>query len=413
MTRSRDVVLMVLVMFLSGNPSVYAVIGGEDVVLVLASLLLLATTQARGIALFDRASSTVFGVLFAVLIAQGFQFDFFPLVTFAGFGLRLLIALCVVRLVEDFTATYVRAMSVIAGYAIAMWTLDQLGIAFGIPFRDFFQPLQDFVGIDGDHRFSLIYTFTVQEGTHRNSGFFREPGLFAGYLLLALLFASLRGASLGPNARRNFLLLLLALVTTFSTAGYITVPIVLAAAAFRPIAGVKAGARAPLFIGTLAASLVALWLVSANTTFIEDKIMGQYEALLMEGRGYEITRFGSVVLDLDAIEAKPVLGWGLHESTKFALIPELAELSPSGGVSGWARSFGLVGLCVLLLSWWRSLRPIGDGSLFGTAYIVLVVAAIAQPNTFLTYPLYACLLFLPDRTSGATPENSDVVVPQS
>ena len=395
----RDVVLVVLVLVISGNPAIYPLGGGEDLVLVIAAALLAIALAVRHASVWHPRLWWVLGGMLAISAVQAVEFDFLPVVTIAGLGIRLFIAAAVISLVSDFPTAYVKAMVAISVYVLVIYTIDQSALALDLDFRSLFSPLERLVGIDGDHRFTLVYTFTVTEGTYRDSGFFREPGLYAGYLLLALLLLMLRGATLDRKAVVRYgAILVIALATTFSTAGYITAPLVLAAAAFQYSDRLRRTvSRSGVFSTVLVISVVTVWGVSQNTDFIEQKIVGQYEELMAEGRGYEITRFGAALLDAQAIEERPWFGWGVHESTKYAQTPELAELAPSGGVTGWIRSFGLVGFAILVIAFWRGARGLVGASSSGAIYVTLVILLIAQPNTFLNYPLFMALMFLPDK----------------
>ncbi len=83
------------------------------------------------------------------------------------------------------------------------------------------------------------------------------------------------------------------------------------------------------------------------------------------------------------------------------MTPELAELFPSGGVTGWARSFGLLGLGISVWSLGLALRSISSTKGLGALYVTLVVLVIVQPNTFLNFPFFMGLMLLPSsrRTS--------------
>lgn len=394
-----DAIWVLLLLLLSGNPAVNAVFGGGELVLSVAAVLLLLVVMSRNLSLSSTRFAYVTLALTAIQLVQASELGFFP-VTILGSITRLLIGACIVVLVGDFTRAYIRAMVAIATYALVMYAIDQVTLRMGGGFRDLFAPLEQLIGIDGDHHFTLVYTFTELEGTYRNAAFFREPGLFAGYLLFAILFVVLRASDLERSQVRQYLLVLvLALASTFSTAGYVTLPFVLAAVAVRQQSGrLTRLPRKRILVIVLAVCLGALWLINESSEFLEEKIAHQYEQFLDEGRGHEITRFGSALLDIEAIEERPITGWGLHESTKYALTPELAELSPSGGVTGWARSFGLAGLAVLVIAVWSGLRSFGRLSSIGRLYITFVVILIAQPNTFLNFPLFMALLFLRDST---------------
>jgi hypothetical protein len=387
---------LLLLMLVSGNPSVYALFGGEEYLLPIVAALLGCVVITRRVHVLGPRVVPVSVMLLGILVVQCALFQFWPVATILGLATRLFIAAAVVALVDDFPAAYIRAISIVAGYCVVMWTIDQATLALGVDFRALFMPLEHVVGMDSDHRFSLVYTFTVLEGTYRNAGFFREPGLFAGYLLLGLLWLMLDQSGIEPRVRRQrVVVVLVALLTTVSTAGYVTIPLVLAAVAFKRSAHpARAVSRKLVFVAVLLASLVGLWLVSENTTFLEEKLQLQYQGFVDEKKNYQITRFGAALLDFEAISERPFLGWGLHESTKFALTPDLTELSPSGGVTGWARSYGLVGLVVFLLAIGASLRPLIGGSLAAAIYATAVIVVIAQPNTFLNYPAFLALMFL-------------------
>jgi hypothetical protein len=393
-SRRGDVVLVVLLLVLSGNPGIYSVLGGEEVVLTLATVVLAALVMSRRSTLVPPRVLWVGGALVAILVLQSFAFGFLPIVTILGLVTRLFVGAAVVTLVIDFPSTYVRAMVAIAIYALVMYGLDQVSLAAGLGFRDLFAPLERWVGMDADHRYALVYTFTVLDGTYRNAAFFSEPGLFAGYLLLALLFLMFRTHAFERRlVIRYVAILVVALASTFSTAGYVTLPIVLAAIGLRYADRLDGVPRRWGLASVFVLGCGAVWIVSESSSFLEDKIVSQYESFIEEGQGYEITRFGAALMDVQALEERPLFGWGLHESTKYELTPELAELSPSGGVTGWARSFGLVGLAILVAALWRGSRELSRHPI-ARGYAVFAMLLIAQPNTFLNYPLFIGLLFL-------------------
>jgi hypothetical protein len=387
---------MIALLLLSGDPVVYAIAGGADTLLPVVAVVFGCVAMARRVKIFTPRVLWVMAALVAIQLVQCYDFKFWPVFTIVGMVTRLFVAAAVVGLIEDVPAAYTRAITIIAVYCLVMWTIDQTSHALRLDFRALFTPLENLFGINSDHRFAGVYTFTVLDGSYRNAGFFREPGLFAGYLLLGLLWLMLDHSGLEPRVRRRRIAIVLtALLTTVSTAGYVTLPLVLAAVAFAHGERRKrARPRKTLFIAVLVASIAALWLISANTSFLEDKLEGQYEEFVDEGKNYEITRFGGALLDINAIQERPLFGWGLHESTKFAQTPELAELAPSGGVTGWARSFGILGVAVFLLAIWAGLRPLVGGNLAASIYATGVIVMITQPNTFLNYPMFLTLMFL-------------------
>jgi len=410
MTRRRaDTVWMIAAFVLSGNPAVNAVPGGLEVLLPAFAVVLGLVAVARRASVLSPRAAWIVAAFIVIQVAQCFAFDFWPIVTILGMMTRLFVAAALVAVVSDFPAVYVRAIVIIAGYCLVMWIIDQTTAALHVDFRALFSPLEDALDVSADHRFTGVYTFTVLEGTYRNAGIFREPGLFAGYLLLGLLWLMLdHDAATARVRRRRILILLATLATTFSTAGYVTLPFVLVAIGIHPrVRSTRTRSRTPIVIAALVASLTALWLISENSTFLQDKLESQYDELMEEGKNYELTRFGGAVLDLEAIEERPYFGWGLHESTRFAQTPELAELAPSGGVTGWGRSFGIAGLVVFVLAISAGLRLHVGGRIGASIYLTAVVVLIAQPNTFLNYPMILGLLFV--RPPAARPAPTSAV----
>jgi hypothetical protein len=237
----------------------------------------------------------------------------------------------------------------------------------------------------------------------RNAAFFREPGLYAGYILLGFLFLFLSIDSFSRRQRAAyFLILLVSLITTFSYAGYVILPLVLLTGvliARRSTLNTSRGRSATvfrsLFYTTCGTALCYFVLVPAAENPLIGRLMMEIQAVDMEEYGQEITRVGGFILDLDAIAVKPLLGWGLHSDTRFALTPELAAFSPSGGTSGWVRSFGLVGLFAYALSLYRGLLPCARRRAIVAGFATATILIIAQPNTFLNYPLFLGLMFLP------------------
>ena len=70
--------------------------------------------------------------------------------------------------------------------------------------------------------FSLV-EYSARTNTFRNTSIFREPGVYAVYLSIAMIFSL-------SNAKNNYLhlvIFLLAMITTFSTAGYILLALLL------------------------------------------------------------------------------------------------------------------------------------------------------------------------------------------
>lgn len=399
-TPTRDVALVIFLLFLSGNPVVGA--SGIAEAIFASSALFLGVLLIAIRRNFRWSHFLAIAVpLLAVMAVQAVDFEFLPVVTILGVLTKLFIGASVVWLVEDFPFAFVRAMVLLSSFALAIYGIDQLAIAGGLDFRGLFAPLERLAGASADHRFVLVHSFMV-DGAHRNAGFFREPGLFAGYLLLAILFLLLRERHF---RRRTFLaylaILTIALLSTFSTAGYVTLPFVLAVFAVLGVKPRTSGqgmrssyARTSAVVAIFAIGGAGAWTFLTEAEFVSDKIIAQLDLFNSQERGFEVTRFGGAYFDMQAIKERPVTGWGVHGQTKYALTPELEELAVSGGVTGWWRSFGAIGLLALLISYWKCAYSLTWSRPALATYVTLLFLIIAQPNTFLMFSFFQGLMFV-------------------
>ena len=407
-SRGTDTLLVALLLIVSGNPAAILVAPGfGDVILTALAIVLGLMLLSKNIHFWNSRTLWIALGFLAILLAQAFDFSFLPIATILGFLTRVFVGAAVVWLVTDFPTAYVKAVVYISAYALVVYAVDQATLQIGFNFRDLFSPLERLIAIDADHRFVLFYSF-MMNGAYRNAAFFREPGLYAGYILLALMFLLLRREHFRRSQGVAYGALLMgSLITTFSTAGFVTLPFVLAAGALRehPQATKKAhhtrrASKGIWSVVILVLSAAIVWRAGQGAEFVGEKIIGDLQAVQYQEGGYEITRFGAVGFDMAAIVQRPILGWGLHSATRFADLPqELADLTPSGGVSGFARSFGLLGLSIYAYLVWSSMRRQVGGRAISALFVTFTVLLIAQPNTFLNYPLFLGLMFLGE--SGA------------
>jgi len=171
--------------------------------------------------------SAIFGVL---LIIQGFSFKYFSYITIAGFYVRLYIGFAVLFLVKRFLQVYVQVIIFLAIVSLFFYCLQEVGYAFGSDVRFWFQPIGNIFTISSQRIPFFIHTYLSTGIDHRNSGMFWEPGAFAGYLIIALIFlAIIKDEIAKRNYKRSFLILSITLISTLSTTGFIAYPFVISA----------------------------------------------------------------------------------------------------------------------------------------------------------------------------------------
>lgn len=394
-----DFWLVLLVVGLSGNQA-FTAGGRTEPMLALAALLLGALLLHRRQSLVTRPLHVVVLIFSAIFLLHAAYFYFLPVKTVAGFMVRLFIGCAVVRLVRDFPLTYVRVLSWTAVVSLLFYIPEQLGYFAGFDFKLLFAPLERLVGVPGDYNI-LIYNFDVPREIHRNSAFFWEPGAFAGYLLLALVLLGLRRSALPTRLyRRHLLILSTALLTTLSTMGYVVLPVVLLlhlpAARLSRQDGVRLAAA-------MAVGLPLMLLVGYqgwNLDFVKSKIEQQQEQTEERTGQWHKTRFGNLLFDWEYIRRKPLVGWGLHERTRFALHHGQPITGLGNGLSATLARVGAVGfgtwLLLVTLGLWRA----GGRSPGRAAIAVAAILLMLNSEAFLNFPLFWGLMFLPHPPRG-------------
>ncbi|HUT59452.1 MAG TPA: O-antigen ligase family protein, partial [Phycisphaerae bacterium] len=300
-----------------------------------------------------------------------------------------------VRLVGDFPRVYVNTVFGAGVLSLLFYAPDQAARAAGVDFRGAFAPLAELVGAQ-NHFHILVHCFGTAGWEHRNAGFFWEPGAFAGYLLLALIFLGLTKDRFERRAyQRRLILLSVCLLTTMSTMGYVVFPLVLLVHfRWRRRPGAQGGRRllaAYAAVVVLAVSAWAVW----ERSFVKRKLLSQSTDALERAHGWEINRFGTLIFDWEYVQRRPLFGWGLHSHTRYMLHPWAQVAGGQGnGMSDFVARFGLVGFAVFGLCVWRSMLAVTKGDRLRSAFVLVLLVLMLNGETFLSYPLFLGLMFL-------------------
>ena len=191
-------------------------------------------------------------------------------------------------------------MVIISLISLILWVGIQLSHSFHDFLFNFANQLPQFSNDNNLRSLNIemrhIYIFSIPfEETLRNLGPFYEPGRFAIFLGFALAL------NLFKNKEKIFdkedLIYILALITTFSTTGYIVmlllVTIRMLNKIYKPIYFALAIFVLPFII----------WNV-LNLDFMSDKIIGD----INETQSY--SRFAAMVYHYELISKQPLFGWG-------------------------------------------------------------------------------------------------------
>ena len=230
-----------------------------------------------------------------------------------------------------------------------------------------------------------FFTAASTDEWWRNSGPMWEPGAFQGVINLAI-FLFPTSALMQRRNKLRLLVMLVALLTTFSTTGYTVLFLVVLYKIAR--VGGFGLVKAPLFVLVLVVAVVAY----TEVDFLGDKVARQFEnAKVLDD--FSPDRFGALLFDLYYIEKSPWFGNGFHESTRYADHEHLqgVALGHGNGLSNFAATLGAAGMAAYLFGLASSRFGRDRTDKIALATIVCVLAVGEQ---FLGYPLFLALPFV-------------------
>lgn len=388
--------LVLLVVAISGNPNFTMGSPLTESVLIATSVLMTGLLLYRATGRLLHADFVLVMAAFgAILLLQSISFAFLPLYTIVGACLRIYVAYSLMRLSADFGRSYVNVMVLLGIVSLCFYVPDTLLKLAGSNLRHFFPPIGMYT-VARYHHIGVHNFGDINFISYRNSGFFWEPGAFAGFLLLAMIFLALRRDAFTPSGYWKRLALLGAcLLTTLSTMGYLVLPLALLLNFWPMLAATKSPAARLLPVvgaGVLVAGMVVAF---QSLTFMEGKMSRQMEKVVGRDTGWEMTRMGSFLFDLEYIQRRPILGWGLHGSTRFSLHPGSSLAGKHGnGMSDFATKYGLAGVTVFLVMCIRGFYAMTGRHALKTLMILVMLFMVLTGETFLGASLFLSMMFL-------------------
>jgi hypothetical protein len=248
-------------------------------------------------------------------------------------------------------------------------------------------------------------------GNIRNSGPFWEPGAFGGFLVLALMFTTMLHNTL---LRKENIIFLVAIVSTFSTTTYLAAIFFVTAFLF-----VKTE-RQRLKWGLLALLLAAGAVFYVKVDFLGAKIKKEFKETKYKAfvRGGD-TRMASAYLDLKEILDNPVhvlFGRGSHPDTRIKGPDK--DVLRTNGITDLLSRFGLLFFLFAMFSLFRSFRLIArlGQCKRNMAFVGLVtLLLLAFSEIYFIYIFFKALILFQMTTIETTHEQGeyDVAKPAS
>jgi hypothetical protein len=279
----------------------------------------------------------------------------------------------------DFVDTFIKLIAFLALLSIPFWIVNQF----------------TFLGIatESISRKSLLFytSFRLIPGRLivRNSGMFWEPGAFAGYLILALVFIALKNRKfeIGPYKKEVFSIFIV-LLTTVSTTGFVILGIILVIHSLQNYRWGK--------IVIVPVSFLIIYFAYYKLEFLQEKIEHQYaNAVEMRENDVSNTRFGALKMDWQYIKAQPLIGNGLHVKTRYRFHPQVkGDIGHGNGMSNFLASWGIPFFLFWIFCVFKFTIKTSR-SIFTSLSAVFVIILLLQGEPFLNFPLFLAFFILP------------------
>ncbi len=228
-------------------------------------------------------------------------------------------------------------------------------------------------------------------GLPRNSGPFWEPGAFGGYLTIGVAFELI----LFRRFSRRMLVFLLALVTTFSTAGYLAVSVFFLL--YFIFLETNKKRKILIFPVLVAISIFLLFNVEFMATKMAAQIKGFEEGQIYDTQSDDDTRLGSTILDWKDFQRSPIFGTGPSDETRYG--KKEALFMRTNGLTDLVVRIGLLGFLFICIIYFRSLKnyfqKIEISKPKACAVILLFITfLISTSETYFNMPFFWSLFLL-------------------
>lgn len=377
MKNIKSYLLILILLFFSGNPLITFLFGKFSTVVGLTLTILLIHKSIRFSKKFIKLILIIAAGILIIGVFQHFKLGYVSVLGMINLVLKFLLGGIIINyLKKKFVSIFFKVIADLSLISLVFYLLVNI-FEFAIPSITLGQEIESYI----------IYGTSTELHMFKNAGMFWEPGAYAGILTLCL--------ALNYNNLRNYwfeqpfklVVIVLALLTTQSTTGYLVGAIIFLLFLFQG----KNIFIVPVF-------LFVLIYIYQTTDFLKEKIDLQIEKSSDQKVGeFSNTRFGSLIFDWYYIQKHPLIGNGINERTRYSehqylFVGEKGDIIASGnGFTGYLASLGVFFIIGFFYFLWKAANRQG---LFFAYVVVLVVLLNLQGEQWFNYPLYLGLPFL-------------------
>ncbi|OAN14368.1 O-antigen ligase family protein [Exiguobacterium undae] len=227
---------------------------------------------------------------------------------------------------------------------------------------------------DSDYRITPLYVYDYWN-FERNNGIFWEPGAYQALLNIAL-FLTLK---IKLKYKKMYIpLLVLAILTTFSTTGYIITALIFLYHFKNKFSN---NIKPKYFLLSLIIILIYLYLEIKFSV-----IFSKFQSDNFSFDRRSIDSFSNFELMLK----KPFVGWGYQNND--VLYNNYGIKDSSNSLLQFGYQFGLIPLIILLVLYWNSFKKITKDRL-GIFILTIMLLIILMTENFLLQPLFLLIIF--------------------
>lgn len=332
-------------------------------------------------------------IVFLYFIGYIIKFGILDFGFFARFVPYVALPYCVLLLVgkERFFQIYINVMVFLAIVAFPFYIVQLLD-PFGL--FNFLKPIETFfslgkfdgtsASITGNNYVNVVFyslNTTYTDIFHRSCGFAFEPGFYSIFIVLAIFFNIVISKNL---FNRSGVILIIALITTFSTTGFIAFFIVLIYYFYKGSGFVFYKYFIPLLIPFLI-------FVFIKTSFLSQKIIDSYQGLgqvnLTEiGYNEKFTagRFLGFKVGLYNFQLNPLIGFGDYGDGEYFKKTFNSNIGIINGIANYLATLGGLGFLFLLIAFKKTYRQLR--LLYGNITVPLSILLLTVSFSF-AFPL--------------------------
>lgn len=368
-TRLEYFMVFLLIAF-SGNPLLIYTTEWAGIIAMFIALLVMILKHKKLVSFLFVKWAILFVCLFVC------QFLFLKIVSLPAninFFARLFYASMMASLMGGkFRYVYMRIMVFIAMVSLVLWPINFMVAYPGIAVNRYIS--------------LIVYNYIPYGiGITRNCGMFWEPGAYQGFLLLVFLLYISEIKSFYKCYRRECVILFLAILSTQSTTGYVVFAIFLFLVIVKNIKS-----KITKIAVVLVMFVIALYAYT-SLDFIGKKIEDEFEESQNLAMGeVSWSRFGSMMIDLEAIRRHPLIGNGFLLESKYGSLGE----DMAGAGNGFTDALNTYGIPVMFLYLLGIYKRKSEISKYDGCVCACVIVLLLNGEAFLNFPLFWMLLFI-------------------